>query len=158
MDLFDGIMQGGNHPPQLVWPGAIGRHEDHDIADGSREDAAPGHGFADADARAGREGDGSPALPVLNEFDAGDETDLTDVADGRTLPECGQSFGQLPRQGFPGALGSGGPEECEAFAGNRAAEGVAGVAVAVEEGAELRVLAEKGVEDGLRGKVAASGR
>ena len=49
---IDGCVHDSDHPPQLRGCGAVRRHQHDDIADGPGQHAAPGHGFANADAGA----------------------------------------------------------------------------------------------------------
>ena len=59
-----------------------------DIADGSRQHAAPGHRLANADAGALAQGKWLACAPVFDEFDSGNQAGLPDVADVGQLPEC----------------------------------------------------------------------
>ena len=80
-------MQGADHAAELRARGAVGRHEDEDVADGAREDAAPRHRFADADAGTLPQRERLARAPVADEFDAGDEAGLADVTDVGQGPE-----------------------------------------------------------------------
>ena len=81
---------------------------------------------------------------------AGSEpTDLPDVGVvGQRLEGPGEGLRPLPHTGQGVPL----LHQPEVGEGRRAGQGVAGVGVAVEEGLELLVLAEEGVEDLLRGQ------
>lgn len=136
----------------MVGGGAVGGHEDEDIADGPGEDTATGHGFGDAEAGLGFEGIGLSGRTMGDQFDTGDQAGLADIADGGEVPEVLEFEGQ---EGFEGGAvldASGVLEKVEGGEAGSAAEGVAGEAMAVEEGFEVGVVAEEGVEDGLGGE------
>ena len=136
-----------DHPADLLGSGAVGRHQDDHVADGAGQDAELGQGFADADAGALAQVERLAGAPVADQFDAGDQADLADVADVGASPQGLEFVAQGLRQALAGANRGGGLEDFQAGQGRRRAELVGGEAVAVEEGLELVVFAEEGVED-----------
>ena len=130
----------------------------YDIADRAGQDAAFGHGFAnaDADALAGREW--LAGFPILDKLDAGDQADLADVANHgrlhkdlsasrRTVSNRRRARDRLCRL-----------EQVQAGQGGGSAKLIGGKAVAMEEGLEFVITAEKGVKDPLGGQCRGHGK
>ena len=152
------MAEGLDHFRELLVGGAVGRHEDDDVADGTRQDTAPGHGFAYPDPNALLKREGFAGTPVFHEFNAGDESDAADIADGWTGPKGVELRRESQLELAAAADSLRVKQEVEAGEGGGRAELVRGEAVAVEEGLELSVFAQESVEDSLGGERGSHGK
>ena len=134
----------------LIGCRAVGRHDHDDVADRAGKDAATCHGGADADSCLVTQIEGLSGAPIFDQFDADDEADLANVTDVRMRPEGGQFVVQGSVEASASAQGSLRFQQIEAGQGGGGGERIGGVTVAVEEGLELGILTQEGVEDGLR--------
>ena len=131
---------------------AIRGDEHDDVADGAREHAGLRHGLADADARLFGEREWFARAPVFDQFDAGDEANLPDVAHGIQFPERLQAVAHPTGQ--PSSLEKRGArfEDGQTLQTGGRAELVGGVAMAVKKSFEFVVSPEERVEDGFGGQ------
>ncbi len=75
----------------LAFGHGVDQENGDDVSDGAGEDALFRHGLANLDSDLVGDGEGDPFVAILYKFDAGDESDLPDVAYvgmGPKLTEC----------------------------------------------------------------------
>ena len=86
------LLEHGHDAADLRRSGAIRRHHDNDVADGTRQDAAPGHRLADSEADALAQGKRLARFPILDKFHARHESDWPDVSDTWQRPQGLEGF------------------------------------------------------------------